>query len=121
VAYSAYNNPDQLKTYVEQIVNSSDLVIDPLLEYKTDLHNQLKTTNQIIQTNFSHLSKDDILYLQLNAAGFDKRMIAKLMHKSESAIKKHYEKLSDYFKVNSSAELMTISLGKGIAKLAKYY
>ncbi len=119
--YTVYNNPDVLKTFVDQIVNGNDLVIDVMLEYKTDLHKQLKATNQIIQTNFSHLAKDDILYLQLNAAGFDKRMIAKLMHKSESAIKKHYEKLSEYFKVNTSAELMTISLGKGITKLAKFY
>ncbi len=92
IPYSIYNDPNILKSFVDQIVGKSELVIDLMLEYKTDKHQQLKTTNQIIQTSFAHLFKDDIFYLQLDAAGFDKRLIAKLMYKSESSIKKHYIK-----------------------------
>lgn len=78
-------------------------------------------TQQIIKQKFHHFSTQDILYLQLNAAGFTREQMATIMYKSVSCIKKHYAKLTMYFGTQSSYDLAAISINLGIVKVAKLY
>jgi len=116
-----YNDDDIFENALNHILNSSTRFIDIMLEDDGENHKNRLSTQQIIQKNHTHLKDYEIIYLQLNAAGFNREEIAELMSKSESSIQKYCDNLRQTYKVKNHYDLINISINTGIAKLVRIY
>jgi DNA-binding NarL/FixJ family response regulator len=106
---------------LNHILISDDRFMDSVLHENTEFTRTFIKTKDIIEKNHKELSKNEIFYLRLTAAGFNREEKAELMCKSESTIQKYFNKLSNYFNVDNRADLITAAICFGIVKFVRIY
>lgn len=121
LAASAYNNENIFETALMQIINTNDRFIDIMLDDTGEHFKNRQSTTQLILKNCKHLNNTEIKYLQLNAAGFERKQIAKILNLSESAIKIIITKLYKTLKVETHTDFISIAINLGIAKFVRIY
>lgn len=121
VCYRAYAEKDVFEKYLEKVVKCNDVFFDPLLQFNSDKNYKTNPTFSIIKNRFPELKDHEIIYLQLNAAGFSKPEIKTLMCREVATIKKYYEKLSKFFGAQTHSDLTSICLNYGIVKMVHLY
>lgn len=117
---SYYNNPNIFGEVLDKIMIENEIYFDPLCHYKQADYKTLKSTKEII-SSYQELSKTNIQFIQLNAAGFNREKIANLMNLSEDAIKKHSQKCRKYFNVKTNVDLTNYASMIGIIKTVRVY
>ena len=104
-----------------KILNENAIYFDPLTAYIPEDYNIKLSTKKIIAKNFSFLSNNEIIYLQLNAAGFTQKEMSQILYVEVPTIKKYQEKMCKTFNAKSHTDLISVSLSVGIVKMAKFY
>ena len=116
-----YKDEHIFETALNQILYTTNGFVDMMLEDRGEKHKNRLSTNQIITNNCGYLKDYEILYLQLNAAGFDRKEIAEIMNFSQWTIKDYGDKLRKKLNAKTHTDLITISINLGIAKFVRVY
>ncbi len=117
----AYKDSEIFEKALNHILNSNERFADVMLEDDGSKFINRLSTKQIIAKNHLHLKNTEIIYLQLNAAGFNREEIAELMDKSEASIQKYCDKLHHTYNVKNHFDLINIAINNGIVKLVRIY
>ena len=121
ISISTYKDEHIFEKALIKIIKNNEIYFDPLCHYNQADYTKLNNTQAIITKNFEHLSKTNIMYLQLNAAGFTKDEIAENMHLTTITIKRYNAKLFKLFGAKSHKDLANLALMFGIAKTVTLY
>jgi DNA-binding NarL/FixJ family response regulator len=121
ITYRAYKDENVFEKALHQILNNHELYIDILSDYKKEEALQLNTSKAVLSRFSNKLTQNQMLYLQLNAAGFSRVQIAALMHKSVDTIKKYCKEMCSFFETDNHTDLANICFSLGIAKLVTLY
>lgn len=121
--YMIYNDANIFEKALDRIYHNNETYIDILSQFEESNSNSIRytPTNEIIASKFPRLSQNEVLYLQLNAAGFTREQIALIMNTSLGTVKKRCSKLNKLFKTENSHDLSTLCLSLGITKIIKLY
>ena len=121
LAYSIYKDENIFENALSQLLNNSNSFIDVMLDDTGESYKNRLSTHQIISKNCNYLKEEEIRYLQLNAAGFNREEIAGIMNKGESTIQKKSDKLRKILSVQNHYDLIPISINMGVAKFFYCY
>ena len=121
ISYMAYKEKDVFEHYLNKVLNDEGVVFDTSLQFDITRNYKTFSTTSIIQKKFPKLKEHEIIYLQLNAAGFSKPEIKTIMCREVSTIKKYFEKLSKIFGAQNHSDLTNICLNFGIVKMVNLY
>lgn len=121
ISRMTYNNDKILENILDKIIIDNQVYFDPLCQYSNDDYTKLNSTKKIIEWEFSHLKSIYITYLQLNAAGFTKEEISKILYLSTVTIKRLNFTLCSLFGAKSHKDLVNFSFMFGIAKTIHLY
>jgi DNA-binding NarL/FixJ family response regulator len=119
--YMIYNDANVFEKALDRIYHNNEMYIDILSQFEEANDIRYTPTKEIIASKYPSLKENEILYLQLNTAGFTREQIALIMNTSLSNIKKCCTKLNKLFKTESSHDLARFSLSLGITKIVKLY
>ena len=121
ISYMVYKEKNVFENYLERVLNDDSAFLDPALLIDLDRKYIKVSTSSIIKNQFPKLKEHEIIYLQLNAAGFSKPEIKTIMCREISTIKKYFEKLSKIFGAQNHSDLTNICLNFGIIKMVNLY
>lgn len=121
ISYMVYKEKNVFENYLERVLNDDYIFFDPALQFDSDRKYKTVSTSSIVQNRFPKLKEHEIIYLQLNAAGFSKPEIKTIMCREVSTIKKYFEKLSKIFVAQNHSDLTNICLNFGIVKMVNLY
>ncbi len=123
ITHRIYKDDDIFEKSLYQIVSSNNLYFDPLLNYEQNNkgYTSLTTTKKVLAKYFKCLKENEILYLQLNAAGFTREKIAAIMNRSYDTIKLYSKNMFQLFDVDNHIDLTSICLNVGIVKFVRLY
>lgn len=116
-----YGDSNIFEKSLNRIFQYNERYIDILSRFEEAENRKYVPTYQIIQSSYPKLKTSEILYLQLNSAGFTREQVALIMNTSVSNIKKFCTILNKSFKTESSHDLATFCLSQGITKIVKLY
>lgn len=121
LAYGVYKDENIFENALTQLLNQSNSFIDIMLDDTGENYKNRLSTHQIISKNCNYLKEEEIKFLQLNAAGFDRKEIAELMDISIATLKAIISKLYKKLKVKNHTDLISITINLGIAKFVRIY
>jgi DNA-binding NarL/FixJ family response regulator len=117
----SYNDPNIFEKALDELIIKNKIYFDPLCCYQNDDYTKINSTKKIIQSKYAYLTKEQIIYLQLNAMGFKQNEICKIMNMSLVTLKRLNAKLFKIFSAKNHTDLVNISSSLGIIKLARFY
>ncbi len=121
LASQAYNDENIFENALMQIATTNNGFIDKMLDDTGERFINRQSTTQLILKNCNYLNSKEIRYLQLNAAGFNRKEIAEVMNKSEWTIKKYCHSLLNTLKAKTHTDLINVSINLGIIKFIRIY
>lgn len=121
IAQQVYKNNNIFETAIMQIVTTNKGFNDLLLDDNGSTYNGRPSTTSLIKVNSQHLTKIQIKYLQLNAAGFDRKEIAMLLNMSIPNLKKLITTLLKHNNTKTNRDLISYSINMGIAKFVHIF
>lgn len=116
-----YNDDDIFENALNSVFYNNQTYIDALSQFNVSLKNTFVSTKTTIQNKHAYLSEREILFLQLNAAGFSQAQVSMLLNKSIASVKKYNSQLMYKFNVANSYDLAMLTLSFGIAKIVELY
>jgi len=116
IAQQIYNSDNIFETAINQIVSADKRFDDLLLDDNGDKYKGRPSTISLIKSNCAYLTSIQTKYLQLNAAGFDRKEIAMLLNMSISNLKKLITGLLKQHNAKTNRDLISLSINLGIAK-----
>ena len=116
-----YKDPAIFEKALHQLLNDDKPYFDPLCNYANGDYKKINSTQKIISKKYSDLSKNHILYLQLNAANFSQEDMADIICVTPITIKRYSAYLCKMFQAKNHIDLANITIMLGIAKIATLY
>lgn len=121
IAQKVYDNKNIFETVIKHIVKTDEVFNDLLLDDNGDKFKGRPSTINLIESNCQHLTNIQIKYLQLNAAGFDRKEIAMLLNMSIPNLKKLITGLLKQHNTKTNRDLISLSINLGIAKFVHIF
>jgi DNA-binding NarL/FixJ family response regulator len=121
VVFHMYNDENVFENKLNSILFENEKYVDILCQYNINSKSVFTTTQTNIEVKIANLSEREVLFLQLNAAGFSQVQMASLLNKSIASVKKYNSQLLQKFNVTNSHDLAMLTLSLGIIKIVSLY
>ena len=121
LASRVYNNENIFENALMQIATTNNGFIDKMLDDTGESYTNRQSTTQLILKNCKNLNSSEIKYLQLNAAGFERKEIAEILNISEATVKAIISKVYKILKAETHTDIISIAINLGIAKFVRIY
>jgi DNA-binding NarL/FixJ family response regulator len=121
VVFHMYNDENIFENKLNAILFNNEKYVDILCQYNFNSKSVFTSTQTTIEVKHANLSQREILFLQLNAAGFSQVQMASLLNKSIASVKKYNSQLLQKFNVTNSHDLAMLTLSLGIIKIVALY
>ncbi len=121
LAKQVYKDENIFENALNQIYSTNKGFIDIMLDDDGKKFKNRPSTKQLILKNGSFLNDVEIKYLQLNAAGFERKDIAEILNISEALVKSTVSTLYKKLSAETHTDLISIAVNLGIAKFLRIY
>jgi DNA-binding NarL/FixJ family response regulator len=121
LASRVYSDENIFENALKQIATTNNGFVDKMLEDTGENFKNRQSTTQLIFKNCKYLNDIEIKYLQLNAAGFERKEIAEILNIGEATIKAIISKVYKILKAETHTDIISSAINLGIAKFVRIY